>query len=265
MRFQMFRSLASKRHLVQLNQINKTMDTFYDQLKMGLDPAVYMTPVVAEYMEVMLNVEDPVPSVLLDHLVYHAFDAKEIGQIRTSFERFHGSIFGFKMRPWTKVLLIKRAIDLDCVNEIVAWVCAANETGCFLDDVSVVYLLANVNLDEQVTLALAAGQRDFITNVDLADHLVQLIVDNIDVAKADNDDKSILLAIQNLAHKNEKVLNLALSGLKSLEFSGKDDRTLFNPHFGNRLVSRFNSLKNIQIELKLQRILAHCMLKWLLR
>jgi len=216
-----------------LNQINVAMDNFYDNLKMGLDPAVYMTPVVAEYMEVMLNVEDPVPSVLLDHLVYHAFDAREISQVRTSFERFHGSIFGFKMRPWTKVLLIKKSIDFDSVNEIVAWVCAANETGCFLDDVSVVYLLANVSLKEQVKLAVAAGQRDFITNHHLADHLVQLIVEHIDVAKELYDDKTILLAIQSLAHRNGRVLDLALCGLKSLDLSGKDDRTLFNPHFGN--------------------------------
>ena len=51
------------------------MDDFYSNLKMGLDPSIYLTPVVAEYMEVMLNVEDPVPSILLDYLIYHAFDA----------------------------------------------------------------------------------------------------------------------------------------------------------------------------------------------
>ena len=54
------------------------MDNFYSNLKMGLDPSIYLTPVVAEYMEVMLNVEDPVPSILLDYLIYHAFDAKGI-------------------------------------------------------------------------------------------------------------------------------------------------------------------------------------------
>ena len=58
------------------------------------------------------------------------------------------------MRPWTKIMLIKKALEFNCVDELVEWVGETHKNGLFLDDVSLTYLLANLS-NEQLKLQLA--------------------------------------------------------------------------------------------------------------
>ena len=51
-------------------------------------------------------------------------------------------------------MLIKKALEFNCVDELVDWVGETHKNGLFLDDVSLTYLLANLS-NEQLKLQLA--------------------------------------------------------------------------------------------------------------
>ena len=66
-----------------------------------------------------LNTEQPVPSLLLDQIVSRVENKEIFETLGYFFARFHRSAFGYKLRPWTKLIFIKKGIDFGSFEELV--------------------------------------------------------------------------------------------------------------------------------------------------
>ena len=56
-------------------------------------------------------------------------------------------------------MLIKKALEFDCADELAEWIVETHKNGLFLDDVSLTYLLANLNSEElKLQICITAGK-----------------------------------------------------------------------------------------------------------
>ena len=56
-------------------------------------------------------------------------------------------------------MLIKKALEFDCADELAEWIGETHKNGLFLDDVSLTYLLANLNSEElKLQICITAGK-----------------------------------------------------------------------------------------------------------
>ena len=80
-----------------------------------------------------LNMEQPMPSLILDHILILIMTKEVYQSIGYFLNRFRRSIFGFKTRPWTVFLFAKRGLDLGADEILVQYIEAADQSGLFLD------------------------------------------------------------------------------------------------------------------------------------
>ena len=80
-----------------------------------------------------LNMEQPMPSLILDHILILIMTKEVYQSIGYFLNRFRRSVFGFKTRPWTVFLFAKKGLDLGAEEVLVQYIEAADQSGLFLD------------------------------------------------------------------------------------------------------------------------------------
>merc|ERR1711990_83516 len=100
----MLRCVARKRLMMSLStrmaSIDAKIETFYKNFDTKVDKEKYNLLLVTEYIEQGLNMEQPMPSLILDHILILIMTKEVYQSIGYFLNRFRRSIFGFKTRPW---------------------------------------------------------------------------------------------------------------------------------------------------------------------
>ena len=172
-------------------------------------------------------------------------------ELRERFERFQGSIFSFKQRPWTGLLLARKAIDLGLQDELIEWVKKPEENGIFLNEVIVTYLMENLSDPAKIKLAVISGLKGklsgFFWNKNILSELIDCpkvshkilghILNDLENALSLFDEKTIILAVQSLSLGSENLNRIAKSAVQKLAEEGelsRSERHLYIPHFDKR-------------------------------
>jgi len=215
----------------KINEFYKNFDTKVDKEKFNL-------LLVTEYVEQGLNMEQPMPSLVLDHILI-LIATKEVYQsIGYFLNRFRRSIFGYKTRPWTIFLFAKKGLDLGADEILVQYIEAADQSGLFLDSLGVKYVIEELLKKEKgelaARIAITAAIQDMVDDESVASLCLKTILEN--ERPSDSSEKDIYSALRNLSSLGHKsIYPYALAGLiKEKENFTKHDFHLFNPHLDTK-------------------------------
>jgi len=218
----------------RMASIDAKIDEFYKNFDTKVDKEKFNLLLVTEYVDQGLNMEQPIPSLMLDHILT-LIKVKDVYQsIGYFLNRFRRSIFGFKTRPWTIFLFAKKGLELGADEILVQYVEAADQSGLFLDSLCVKFVIEGLLKKEKgdlaARIAVTAALQDMVDDECVASLCLKTILEN-DLSTLS--EKNIYAALRNLSSLGHKsIYPYALAGLiKEKESFSKKDFHIFNPHF----------------------------------